>query len=106
MTPETAHFLIPRDMHEKGYGKYDYIINFKHYVIRSAATLIVKADNEYFYLIRYAIGVSISSDFGDFDLNDAGINELQHKHQGTITIKNYSKKTLRIKFMQVILKQK
>ena len=106
MTPEVALFIIPRDMRDKGYSENDYIADFRHYVVHRANTLVIKADNEYFYLIRHAIGVSISSDFGVFDLNDAGINELQHKHQGTITIKNYSKKTVRLKFIQVILKQK
>ncbi len=106
MTPDIALFIIPRDMRAKGYDKDGYITDFRHYVVKSGATLIIKADNEYFYLVRHAIGVSISSDFGVFDLNDTGINELQHKHQGTITIKNYVKRTVRLKFIQVIIKQK
>jgi hypothetical protein len=106
MTPDIALFIIPRDMRAKGYAEDDYIADFRHYVVKGGTTLTIKGDNEYFYLVRHAIGVTITSDFGVFDLNDTGINELQHKHQGTITIKNYTKRTVRIKFIQVIVKQK
>lgn len=106
MTPDIALFIIPRDMRALGYMRDMYITNFRHYVIKGGATLNIKADNEFFYLVRHALGVNITSDFGVFDFNDTGINELQHKHQGNITIKNYTKKPVRLKFIQVILKQK
>jgi hypothetical protein len=106
MTPDIALFLIPRDMRALGYMRDMYITNFRHYVIKGGIALTIKADNEFFYLVRHAIGVTITSDFGVFDLKDSGINELQHKHQGTITIRNYTKRPVRIKFIQVIIKQK
>jgi len=49
MTSDIALFIIPRDMHDKGYEVDGYIADFRDYAIKGAATLIIKADNEYFY---------------------------------------------------------
>ncbi|MEO8760130.1 MAG: hypothetical protein ABI388_03390 [Bacteroidia bacterium] len=106
MTSTLAVFIIPRDMRAKGYEENAYVADFRDLVIKGADTLTIKADNEYFYLIGRAAGVTISSDFGVYDLNDTGINEMQHKHQGTITIINNTKGRVYLTFMQVIVKQK
>lgn len=106
MTSDIALFIIPRDMRDKGYKVNGYIADFRDYAIKGAAVLTIKADNEYFYLIGQAKGVTISSDFGVYDLSDTGINEMQHKHQGTITITNNTKAIVYLTFIQVIVKQK
>jgi hypothetical protein len=106
MTPVIATYLIPRDMREKGYAEEDYITDHMDYVVKGRSTLTINGDNEYFYLISSAVGLTITSDFGVYDLKNTRINRLQHKYQGRVTIKNYTKKTIRIEFMQVIVKQK
>jgi len=106
MTPEIATFLIPRNMRELGHEEKDYIAKYDDYVCVPSATIVIKANTEFFYLIGEPQGVSISSAFGVYDLNDIGINKQQHIHQGKIILQNNTLQTQQIKFIHVIPKNK
>ncbi len=106
MKPEIATFLIPRDMRELGYEEKEYIVKYDDYICPGTATIKIKEDNEFFYLIGEPQGINISSAFGVYDLNDTGINKQQHVHQGKIIIQNTNAQAVQIKFIHVIPKYK
>jgi hypothetical protein len=106
MKPDIASFIIPRDMKALGYGENDYITNYRHFVVKAGATLNIKGENEYYYLLEKVKGITLKSPVGIYDLSDTSINELQSKHQGNITVKNNSNKAVGVRFVQVIPKQK
>lgn len=101
MTTSFALEYIPRRMQELEV-KNDYLLKFRHFVIQPNDTLILDAYNEYFLLVQAGNDLKVSSEFGIYDLFDAGINEQQYEHQGKITITNTSKISKHIKFIQVI----
>jgi|SRR5665213_1220020 len=105
MTTDIALFMIPRDMRDLGFKDDNYIADFVDYCSHAATSVELNAENEFYYLIGEPQGVTISSQFGVFDLSDTGINKQQHIHQGKITIRNNTKKVMQVKFLQVILKQ-
>ena len=104
MIPEIALADIPRRMRELNHGD-DYFQKHRHFVIAASGELILKADNEYFYLVNDVDGISIVSEAGAYDLSDAGIKEQQHEHQGKTTLTNKTKNIIHVKFIQVIVKQ-
>ena len=105
MTAEIATFLVPRNMRDLGFKDDNYIATFIDLVSHAATSFDINSENEFYYLIGEPQGVTISSEFGVYDLSDSGINKQQHIHQGNITIKNNTKRVMQVKFLQVILKQ-
>ena len=104
MHPEFAITYIKRRMQELGHGD-NYLLKYRHLVIPPAETIEVDADNDFYYLIGHALNASISSATGVYDLADRALNELQHEHQGRITIVNKTKRQIALRFMQAIPKQ-
>lgn len=101
MTIALAIEYIPRRMKDLGVGT-EYYMRFRHFVLQANETRPIEADNQLFILVEEPKDVSISSDFGFFDLSDSSTNEQSYEHQGTITIYNYSLAVTHIRFIQVI----
>jgi len=106
MNADIATYLIPRDLHKLGYDENNYITGFIDFAVQGGTTVHAKAENEFYYLIDQPVNVTISSEFGVYDLSDKGINKQQHIHQGKITITNNDVNVISVQFIQVILKQK
>lgn len=101
MTEESAYKHIARRMQELGYG-INYHTEFKHLVLQANEQAELKAFNQLYVLIDDPDKVSISSEFGEYDLSFDKINELIHEHEGIITIHNYSSSINHVKFIQAI----
>ena len=95
-------------MEELGHGLNYFAPTPKHFSLYAGEIRTIDAYNEYFFLIETDKEISISSEFGMYDLNDDTINEQLYEHQGKITITNPSSPTAgmykHIKFIQVIPK--
>ncbi len=102
MTIEFALAYIPRKMREMGFGD-DYMIKFRHIILKPQQQQVIRAYSQ-FYLLVDQPQVSITSDFGTYDLLETNSNEIIYEHQGLITIKNNSTDYYRIRFIQVIPK--
>ena len=103
MTPEFAIDFIPRRMRELGYGT-DYIVRWRQFILDVSSILEIDAQNEYYYLINPSNTIEVSSKFGIYSLNDAGINEPLYEHRGKIKVKNLVNGRLLVLFIQVIPK--
>lgn len=103
MNTEFALDFIPRRMKELGYGK-NYITRWRHLQIDAAGILKIDAENEYYYLIQPGTLIAVKSKFGDYNVNDPGINEMQYEHKGKIEISNLHKEPQLVLFIQVIPK--
>ena len=104
MSPDFAIVYIKRRMHELGHED-NYLLKYRHLLVEEKATRKLDADTDFYYLIGHAQGASISSASGVYDLTDKTLNELQHEHQGRITIVNKTEKQIAIRFIQAIPKQ-
>lgn len=83
----------------------DYAFRMRHFVIEPKGKAEVDAWNEFFVLVKETCDVSISSDFGIYDLSAENANEMQYEHQGFIQMENHSEaSTAHIEFLQVIPK--
>lgn len=102
MTIALAIEYIPRRM--KDLGVTDYYLRFKHFVLQGNEKIDLNADNQFFILVDENSDVSISSDFGFYDLSDPSTNEQSYEHQGTISINNNAQNSTHIRFIQVIPK--
>jgi hypothetical protein len=54
-------------------------------------------------LLEAESGISISSDFGEYDYNNPKLSENIHEHADRIEIRNQSTEPGKVKFIQVIL---
>ncbi len=103
MTIEFALAYIPRRMIELGVGN-NYMLKFRHLIVKPLEELQIPAYNQFYILVDQPQEVSITSEFGIFDLLETNSNEIIYEHQGLITIKNNSTDYYRIRFVQVIPK--
>jgi hypothetical protein len=103
MTIDFALDHIPRRMRELGFED-AYYTKFKHLVMSPSETRKIEGYNQYWMLIDEPGDVSIVSEFGVFDLTLINANELDHEHQGLITITNYLAGVNHVRFIQVIPK--
>ncbi len=101
MTVAFALDFIPRRMRELGYEN-NYITRWRQLQIDGEQTLIIEANNEYYYLIKPNLDFIVSSKFGVNDLTDTSINEMQYEHRGKIIVTNKSVDPQLIQFIQVI----
>ncbi len=76
----------------------------KHYSLYAGEVRTIDAYNEYFFLTSADLEISVSSEFGSYDLNDDTINEQLYEHQGKIILTNKSKNLKHVQFIQVIPK--
>jgi hypothetical protein len=104
MNVEIALEFIRRRMKELQIS--DYALRMRHFVIPPQGKAEVDAWNEFFVLVKETCDVSVSSDFGIYDLSAEHANEMQYEHQGFIQMVNHSEATTaHIEFLQVIPKQ-
>jgi len=94
---------IPRRMKDIGVGD-DYYLRFRHFVLEANQTLELDAHNQFFLLIDDNSDLSISSDFGFYDITYPNTNEQTYEHQGLIIITNYSSTLNHVRFIQIIPK--
>lgn len=101
MNEGTAIEIAKGKMKELGIGD-DYIIRYRHLRLDPKEERIIKGGNELFIFIYPYYNITIESKLGIYDLEDEGLNELQHVHRGTVIITNKSNIRLDAKFIQVI----
>lgn len=101
MTSDLALDYIGRRMKEMGYGK-DYLIRFRHVLLKVNETRELTAYNQIFLLIDPISSIRIESDVGLFDINEDSANELQYEHRGRIRITNLSLSPTNARFLQAI----
>lgn len=104
MTEEFALAYIPERMEELGYAKNYLPPKFRHFSLYAGEKRTIDAYNEYFMLIEADKEISVSSEFGMYDINDTTINEQLYEHQGKIILTNNAKTVKQIIFIQVIPK--
>lgn len=102
MTPDLAKEYIFRRM--KDLGIEDYYLRFRHFAMQPGEKINEEAHNQFYILVHEIDEVSISSDFGFYDLSDPNINEQSYEHQGSISIINNSQIRIHVRFIQIIPK--
>ena len=100
MTSELALEYIRRRMLEMGYV--NYLLRFRHLLLRVNETREIVGYNQIFMLIEPAQDIRIESDVGVFDVNEDHANELQYEHRGRIKTTNLSLSTTNVRFLQAI----
>ena len=104
MTQEFALLHIPRRMEELGHGNNYFTPMPQHYSLYAGEVRTIDAYNEYFFLTNADNDISISSEFGMFDVTDDSLNQQLYEHQGKIIITNKSRNLRHVQFIQVIPK--
>lgn len=94
---------IPRRMKDLGIGD-NYYLRFRHFVLEAGQTLEIDAHKQFFLLLDDNSDLSISSDFGFYDITYPNTNEQTYEHQGLIVITNYSSTLNHVRFIQIIPK--
>ena len=100
MTGELALEYIRRRMAEMGYK--DYLLRFRHLVLRVNETREIIGYNQIFMLIEPVPDIRIESDVGLFDVNEDHANEMQYEHRGRIKTTNLSLSPSNVRFLQGI----
>lgn len=101
MNEGTAINIAEHKMKELGVGE-NYILRYRHFRLDPLEEREIKGENHIYILTYPFFNIKVSSKAGVYDLEDDGINELQHVHRGIIRIKNKSNVRLDVKFIQVI----
>lgn len=100
MTGELALEYIRRRMTEMGHK--DYLLRFRHLLLKVNETREIIGYNQIFMLIEPASDVRIESDVGLFDINEDHANEMQYEHRGKIKTTNLSLSPINVRFLQAI----
>ena len=100
MTGELALEYIRKRMAEMGYN--DYLLRFRHLLLRVNETREIIGYNQIFMLVEPAQDIRIESDVGLFDLNEDHANEMQYEHRGRIRTTNLSLSPTNVRFLQAI----
>jgi hypothetical protein len=100
MTSELALEYIRRRMAEMGHK--DYLLRFRHLLLRVNETREINGYNQIFMLIEPAQDIRIESDVGLFDINEDHANEMQYEHRGRIKTINLSLSPTNVRFLQAI----
>lgn len=101
MTAAFALDIIPRRMKELGYYQ-GYVMRLRHFQVDKNDTLIIDAQNEYYYLIEPTEAIEVSSKMGMYNVGEYRINEMIYEHQGNIKVKNLTTLQAFAVFIQVI----
>ncbi len=102
MTEELAIRYAPQRVQERGFETYRLV--FQDLNLEPKQELQLAAYNEIWFLIEADSGISISSDYGEYDYNNPKLSENIHEHADWIEVKNQSDESKKVKFVQVILK--
>ncbi len=100
MTGELALEYIRRRMSEMGHK--DYLLRFRHLLLKVNETREIIGYNQIFMLVEPAQDIRIESDVGVFDVNEDHANELQYEHRGRIKTTNLSLSPTNVRFLQAI----
>ena len=103
MTEELAIRYIPQRVQERGFQTYRLV--FQDLNLEPKQEIRLAAYNELWVLLEAESGISISSDFGEYDYNNPKLSENIHEHADRIEIKNQSTEARKVKFIQVILSE-
>lgn len=101
MNEGTAITIAEHKMKELGVGE-NYILRYRHFRLDPNEVREIKGENHLYILTYPFYNIKVSSKAGVYDLEDDGINELQHVHRGIIKIENKSNVRLDVKFIQAI----
>lgn len=101
MTEELAIRYIPQRVQERGFKTYRLV--FQDLNLEPKQEVRLAAYNELWILLEADSGISISSDFGEYDYHNPKLSENIHEHADRIEILNQSSETRKVKFIQVIL---
>ncbi|MEM9388845.1 MAG: hypothetical protein AAGA02_00140 [Bacteroidota bacterium] len=101
MTEEFAIRYLPQRVQERGFQKHRMI--FQDLNLEPNQQIELAAYNEIWFLIDVEVGISISSDLGEYDYSNPALSENIHEHADAIIIKNNAETKRKVKFIQVIL---
>ena len=102
MTEELVIRYAPQRVTERGFKTYRMV--FQDMNLEPDQVIQLAAYNEIWFLIEAESGISISSDFGEYDYNNPKLSENIHEHADRMEVKNQSDQVRKVKFIQVILK--
>lgn len=102
MTEELAIRYAPQRVQERGFQTYRMV--FQDLNLEPKQKIQLAAYNEIWFLIEADSGISISSDFGEYDYTNSKLSENIHEHADRIEIRNQSESPRKVKFIQIILK--
>ena len=88
---------------ERGFDTFQ--MRYHDLLIQGEETKEIKAFNEIYFLISADEGISIQSDYGEYDYSNLSLSENVHEHADQIRITNHTSSVKRIKFIQVIFQQ-
>lgn len=91
---------IAHRMQVMGYGT-DYVMQFRHYIIRGANPVEFDASADVYFLIGEIENVLIESAMGIYDLSNMFLSEQLHEHTGKISIRNKSAEPAHLRMIQV-----
>jgi hypothetical protein len=103
MTEEFIIRYAEQRAKERGYDKF--LMRYHDLVIQGEETKEINAFNEIYFLISADAGISIQSDYGEYDYGNLSLSENVHEHADQIRITNYTSSTKRVQFIQVIFQQ-
>lgn len=102
MEEGTGIAIAKSKMKELGIAEEDYLIRYRHFRLDPSEKRHVAGDNHHYILIYPYYNVKVESKMGIYDMEDDGVNEMQHVHTGKILLENQSKNRMDVKFIQVI----
>ena len=103
MSEEFAIRYVPSRVRERGFSKYRLI--FQDLNLKKEQQIELAAYNEIWLLIEADVGISISSDYGEYDYGNENLSENVHEHADRIIIRNDHEEARKVKFIQVILQK-
>ena len=103
MSEEFAIRYAPRRVSERGFSKYRLI--FQDLNLKAGQQIELAAYNEIWFVLGADIGITISSDYGEYDYSNDNLSENIHEHADRIIIKNTILEPQKVRFIQVILEK-
>ena len=103
MREEFAIRYAPRRVRERGFSKYRLV--FQDLNLKAREQIELAAYNEIWFVLGAEIGITISSDYGEYDYSNDKLSENIHEHADRIIIKNAADQAQKVKFIQVILQK-
>ena len=88
---------------ERGYDTF--LMRYHDLLIQGEEKKEIQAFNEIYFLISADAGISIQSDYGEYDYDNLSLSENVHEHADQIRITNNTSSIKRVKFIQVIFQQ-
>ena len=87
---------------ERGYTGYRLV--FRDLQLQANEVRRIAAYNELWLILNSPAGIVIESDYGTFNYSDRSLSENIHEHADQIIIRNKSASTIKIQWLQVIMK--